>query len=503
MMGARVRVLSIVGLPLLLAGCITDEEIGRYASPGAGMERVANLTLASTNASVALVSNPADAAAIADRVSAMVRGKTISADTAVQVALLNNRGLQAAYADLGISAADVWQETKLPNPRISIGVFGIASPEFGAWRAIEGMVANNILALATMRQRVDLADARFRKAQLDAALATLSLANQTRRAWIDAVGAFETVFYLNQAQRAADAASELALKLGESGALPKAGQAREHAFFAELTGQRAEARLAAKLAKEKLTRLMGLWGADIDYYVPDQLPEMPGSRVDSRSVEAEALHRRVDLQSAKLDLEAEAQAHGLTSATRFVSDFEILAGVETERENELELDTDGAEPELVSTRKTVTTPQVELEFVIPIFDSGEARLRKAELAYMRAANRLAEKAVNVRSEARAAYTAYRATGDIARHYRRSVLPLRQKIEEESLLTYNGMITNTFELLADTRAKINTNLLASDAKRKLWLADAGLNAAIYGGGESSSEATGGMTATAAAEGGGGH
>ena len=87
-------------------------------------------------------------------------------------------------------------------------------------------------------------------------------------------------------------------------------------------------------------------------------------------------------------------------------------------------------------------------------------MRKAELAYMQAANRLAEKAVNIRSEARSAYTAYRSTYDIARHYRDAVVPLRTMIEEESLLTYNGMITNTFELLADTRAKINAHCSAS-------------------------------------------
>lgn len=71
---------------------------------------------------------------------------------------------------------------------------------------------------------------------------------------------------------------------------------------------------------------------------------------------------------------------------------------------------------------------------------------------MRAANLLAEKAVNVRSEARSAYQAYHSNYDIARHYRNSVVPLRTKIEEESLLTYNGMLTNTFELLADSREK---------------------------------------------------
>jgi outer membrane protein TolC len=136
----------------------------------------------------------------------------------------------------------------------------------------------------------------------------------------------------------------------------------------------------------------------------------------------------------------------------------------------------------------VKSGKLEVEFEIPIFDSGEARLRKAELAYMQAANRLAEKAVNVRSEARSAYDAYRGTFEIARHYRSNVVPLRAEIEEQSVLSYSGMITNTFELLADTRAKIDSILLSLDAKRAFWLADAGLGASVYGG-ESAAAAEG--------------
>ena len=143
-----------------------------------------------------------------------------------------------------------------------------------------------------------------------------------------------------------------------------------------------------------------------------------------------------------------------------------------------------------------------LEFVIPIFDSGKARMRKAELSYMQAANLLAEKAVNIRSEARSAYTAYRSTYDIALHYRNAVVPLRSKIEQESLLTYNGMITNTFELLADTRAKLTSIILASNAKREFWLAEANLSASIFGGGGAASGPSE-STAAVADSGGAGH
>jgi outer membrane protein TolC len=100
--------------------------------------------------------------------------------------------------------------------------------------------------------------------------------------------------------------------------------------------------------------------------------------------------------------------------------------------------------------------------------------------------------VNVRSEARSAYTAYRSTYDIASHYRNTVIPLRIEVEKESLLTYNGMITNTFELLADIRSKVNAILMTSNAKREFWLAEANLSAAVNGGGAGTGQPKAGAT-----------
>ena len=225
---------------------------------------------------------------------------------------------------------------------------------------------------------------------------------------------------------------------------------------------------------------MGLWGDEAEYFVPDALPRVP-SRIPVRAnIVQEALDQRFDLQLAKAELEAVAQSYGLTRATRRLTDLEIIAGVEAEREVETEYELDNGNLEEKTEKKTVFTQQLEVEFVIPIFDSGEARLRKAELAYMQAANLLAEKAVNVRSEARTAYMEYRGRHEIALHYKRNVLPLRTTIEEQALLTNNAMITNTFELLADSRAKVNSLLLSVNAKRDFWLADAGLAAVVYGG-----------------------
>ncbi len=475
---------SVTVLGLLLGGCVSAQEAARYADPAAGFAEVSAASATALKGKETVwIQNQEQARQTAARVHSLVHGKTIGVETAVQVALINNRGLQAAYAEIGLGAADAWQETMLENPKLSIGVFGIATPEYGLLRALEAMISANILSMATQARRVDVADANFRAAQMRAVEETLRLAMDTRKAWINAAAAFERVAALNRAKAAADASSELAQKLGETGAMTKAGQAREHALYAEITGQAAQAKLEAALAKEELTRAMGLWGEDIEYRVPDALPKLPGRLATKQAIEKDALENRVDLKLARIELEALALDQGLTQATRYVTDFELLAGFEKETETETEYELEpGPELKEKTSKSTDVTPQVEVEFNIPIFDTGKARLRKGELAYMQGANRLAQKAVEARSHARAAYLSYRATHDIARHYRDAVLPLRTVIEQEELLTYNGMITNTFELLAATRARLDTQIMAAEAKRQFWLADANLAAAIFGGGE---------------------
>ena len=45
--------------------------------------------------------------------------RPLTADDAVQIALVNNPGLQASYADLGIGEAELVRAGRLPNPRFS------------------------------------------------------------------------------------------------------------------------------------------------------------------------------------------------------------------------------------------------------------------------------------------------------------------------------------------------------------------------------------------------
>jgi outer membrane protein TolC len=162
-----------------------------------------------------------------------------------------------------------------------------------------------------------------------------------------------------------------------------------------------------------------------------------------------------------------AKSYGLTQATRFIN---ILDGGYADK---LEKRPDE--------RNLMRGFDIRLQ--IPLFDFGEVRVRQAEATYMQAVNRLLERAVNVRSEARDAYRVYRSTYDIAGHYQREVLPLRKIISDETLLRYNAMLIDVFALLAEARQRIAATITAIEAKRDFWLATVDLKAAVAGGGRS--------------------
>ena len=186
-------------------------------------------------------------------------------------------------------------------------------------------------------------------------------------------------------------------------------------------------------------------------------------------MEQDAISRRVDLQIARIELEALAKSYGLTNATRFVNLFQLSGIYKDTRES--------FGTENVQFRDFGPGATVE----IPIFDLGEVRVRQAEQTCMLALNRLAEKAVNVRSQARDAYRTYRSTYDIASHYQREILPLRKIISDETLLRYNGMLIDVFTLLSEARQRILSTVKAIEAKRDFWIAKTDLQVAIVGGG----------------------
>jgi outer membrane protein TolC len=436
-------------------------------SPDAGMSVVSDIAGRTIGKDVAFVRSSDDEARASEGVRRLLlRGLTVNA--AVQIALLNNKSLQAAYNDLALAETDLVQQSLPPNPTFSISsIAGDMASE------VEGQVVGNILALATLPFRSDIARDRFRQAQLKATLDTLRLAADVRRAYYRAVADNELAVLLTNATSTAEAAARLAQKLGETGSINKLDRAREQVFYAETTTDLAAARQEASSSRERLARLLGLRDSEFGGRLPSHLPSLPGKPRTLPSIEVDAVEHRLDLQIARMELDALAKSLDLTEATRFVT-MVNLAGIARKTK----------EPETPQFRER----GFDVQLHIPIFDGGEVRVRQAAETYNRALNRLTEKAINVRSEARDAYRIYRSSYDIASRYQHEVLPQRQTIMDELQLQLSSMQVDVFALVTEMRQRVASQRAAIDAKRAFWIAQSDLQNTVYGGGIAGGEST---------------
>jgi outer membrane protein TolC len=420
-----------------------------------------------------------DAAAVRTRVTRLLR-RPLSADASVQIALLNNLGLQAAYNRLGIAEALAVKASR--PPALSFAISEVSTP---VELDIERKIIGSLLSLLTMPARTRIAADQFAQAEFRAAEETLRVAAETRRAYLRAVAARQIVVALGEVKASAEASAELAGQLKRTGAVKKLDQTRRQVFATEMDAELVGARQQAIATRETLTRLMGRWHSDLDAYLPSALPALPGSTRSVRAIEQDALNARVDVQMARLEMEAMARSYGLTRKTHLLNVLDA-AGISKTQKDRGEKRANGGGYELV------------LE--VPLFDFGKANVREAEQRYLEAANRLGQMGVNAASEAREAYGAYRASYAIAGKYEGEVLPLHQTISAETELQYNAMQVDAFALLEAARARARAKVASIEAKRNFWLASTDLSAAVLGGGNFVAETdavlaarSGGMTA----------
>lgn len=449
-----VKPTAIVMAILILTGCASFSQDG-------GMDVVSQLTKERTGQTVTQARTDSERANMEKIVNDLL-AKPLTPDSAVQIALLNNKGFQESLAEIGVAEADMVQAGRMRNPGLSFSrIHGSGEVE------IDRSIMFDLVGLLTIPLRTGIEQRRFEQAKLQAASQAVQLAGDTRRAYFNAIAAQQTAQYMQQVADAAEAGADLGRRMAKVGNWSKLDQAREQAFYADATAQLARARHNATAAREQLTRLLGLWGAQTAFTLPERMPDLPKAPNEMDNIESQAMAQRLDVQMAKRDADTTARALGLTKATGFINVFDVgyLNKSQTGKPRE---------------------NGYEISLELPLFDWGGARIAKAESQYMQSVHRTADIAIRARSEVRESYSAYRTAYDIAKHYRDEVVPLRKTISDEVLLRYNGMLASVFELLSDARDQVTNVNAAIEAQRDFWIAETDLQAAING--------SGGMVAT---------
>ncbi|MEM6783404.1 MAG: TolC family protein [Bacteroidota bacterium] len=399
----------------------------------------------------------ADAEAAA-AVSALL-GDTLRVDGAVQVALLHNRRLQATYERLSLAQADLVQAGLLRNP-----VFGAGA----LWSLAEAeppdlafSVAFDFLGLLTRPLRRAVAASVFEAEQAHVTDAVLRVVVDVQAAHAEAVAAQQAVELLTSVTQATALSAQTMQRLFDAGNVTRLELLEERALHEQTRLDLDAATAEGVLARERLTRLLGLTGPDATAYrLPPRLPPAPRASLASQArvladLEAEAVAQSLALDAHRHTLDATAQRLGLVDATALIGDLE--AGAELERE-------EGA---------WELGPEVHL--ALPLFDQGQARRAAAEAEVRRLRADYYAQAVEVRSVARAAREHLLVAQRRAVHLQEVVLPLRSEITEQTQRQYNAMQVGTFRLLLAKQQEIDAARQTVAALAAYWQARAAVDA----------------------------
>jgi cobalt-zinc-cadmium efflux system outer membrane protein len=382
----------------------------------------------------------------------------LTVDAAVEIALLSNRSLQATYEELGVAQADLVQAGLLRNPVLFASArFPTTAPK---GTNIEVDVSQSFLELLFLPARKDIAALEFEQAKLRVAHAVLDLAAETRSAYYGAVGARQIADMRKVIAQATEASALFAQRLYEAGNTTELAMTLERASHEQSRQELAKAESDVVSSRERLTKLLGLWGGEAQWKAPPKLPDVPNQEMPLDQLESLAVSRRLDL--ALLREEVRSLSAGLALAGRVRWFGELTLGVDGERESD---------------HHTVIGPNLSVQ--LPIFDQGQATLARLEAFVRQREDRLAALAVNIRAEVRSLRDRLMLSRYRIEHLLKVVIPLRERAVALTQEQWNFMLVGAFELIESKRREFEAYHDYIDAVRDYWITKSDLVRALGG------------------------
>jgi outer membrane protein, heavy metal efflux system len=435
-------------LLILVAGCATFDQ-------RAGFSDVSTAVEARSGKRLVWHLDTALDAQVDQEVRALLQNP-LTVDGAIQVALLNNRNLQALYAELGVAQADLVQAGLLKNPVFDSLMHAQLK---GHPLELEFHTALDFLDIFYIPLRQRVAAARFEEARLQVTGGVLDFTATVRAAFYRYQADEQMLELLQTVVQALAVSFEVAQRLHEAGNITDLDLARERALIEEAKLQLRAAEIAVRQSREHLNTLMGLWGQQTAWHIDRRLPDLPAQPLQFTELESRALHQSLDLASARQRLIVAGEQLGTTRAAALLPETSL--GPAAERE-------DGA-----------WGVGAVLAFPIPLFDQGQGRIGRAVTELRRAQQEYYALGVQIRAMVRAVHERLQGAQDRALYYRDILLPLRERIVNETQLQYNAMQLGVFDLLRAREQQIQTAIAYIETLLEYWSAHTDLGHILSG------------------------
>lgn len=400
------------------------------------------------------VNTPQDAA-IETRINNLLSAP-LTTTSAVQISLLNNPGLQAKYAQFGIAQANLSQAGLFINPNFS-SFIGFSKD--GKITDLDFNLIFNFLNILTTPLRKSIAESEFEEAQLKMLKVTLDLAGQTRKAYYQALATQQIKGLFKQIVKSTQSAYLAAKDLRTAGNIPALQMAQEQSSYEHAKVDLMEIESNHNQAVEHLKQLMGLGNYQTDLQLEIKLPDpTDDSNLTEESIDT-ILNKNIDLALIKQHLETLTRQYHMTNSTALIPELKLGASTKYQCK-----DWDYGP---------------SLEFILPIFDQGQPALAKAKFEIQEAQKAYANTSVQVLSLTRSLKNKVIKFKQRALHLKNTLLPLNQKIINETQHHYNAMQVGVFDLLQSKQMQIDGERKYAQALLDYWSARSDLELLLQG------------------------
>jgi cobalt-zinc-cadmium efflux system outer membrane protein len=380
--------------------------------------------------------------------------KELSVNDAVQIALLNNRSLQAEFENIGIAQAELQQAGRMKNPRLDANLRPSLAKGPATTAGLD--LAVNFLDLIFIPLRQKVAAARFDAAKARVTVAVLRLAGKTQSAFYKHQAAVQMLELRKSVVQATDASAYAAEQQRKVGNIAKLDLNRERDQNDQAKLDLSEAEAMVLETKEALNESMGLWGTDAAAWkIAGRLPDLPAQEADLNDFEKRAIEHSAELEASRRTTDALAREYKVTNISSVLSSAEV--GISAAREDD---------------KVWHVGPSLSLE--LPIFDQGGPRKEKARAEIRKAIEEHAALAVSLRASVRIASARLSKARQQSIFIRDQILPRRQEILDETQKEYNGMQVGVFQLLQAKRDQIDAGRQFIERLRDYWLARSGVD-----------------------------
>lgn len=383
---------------------------------------------------------------------ASLLAKPLTVDAAVQIALLNNPGLQATLEELGIAQADLVQAGLLSNPKLKALVLsggGNVKTELG--------VEQDFLGLFLRPIQIKLGEAHYQVVKHHVGYEVFSLISEVRSAYFTLQGDKQLLALHRAVLEATEAATELASRQYNAGNINMLDLSRHQAISNQANLTLMQNEIKVKIEQDALKWKLGLI-SDKELKINGVLPQFSENDPPLTELHSNASENRMDLLALK------AEIRGLEEAlpwARYSQIAEGEIGVEQERE-----------------QKQLTGPG--LKVAVPIFDQGQAAMVRKSTELRQKQKQLEALIQEIHTEVGILYKEMVVNRKTVEYFQKTIIPAHQQIVQSAQKHYNFMLQGVYSLLESKEDEINAHRNHIEALKNYWIKRSELDFAIGGG-----------------------